>query len=109
MGGIRRKYFDYNGLKTVCWTCGLPGDRCPDYSNAVQRCSGQDIVLPVVLYFWQQADSPYHELVGRALGRSFKELELLGSELVRRARVLEENGSIAFKIWLEIFKQRAVH
>jgi superfamily II DNA helicase RecQ len=109
MGGIRRKFVDYNGLKVVCWTCGLPGDRCPEYANAIQRCSGQDIVLPVVLYFWQQGDSAYHGLVGRALGRSFKDLESLGLELVRRARVLEENGSVAFKIWLEIFKQRVMN
>jgi hypothetical protein len=109
MGGIRMKFLDYKGLKTVCWTCGLPGDRCPEYADATRRCSGQDIVIPVVLYFWQQADSPYHELVGRALGRSFKDLELLGLELVRRARVLEENGSVAFKIWLEVFKHRVAN
>ena len=106
MGGIRMKYVDYNGLKTVCWTCGLPGDRCPEYTNAMQRCSRQDIVLPVVLYFWQQVDSGYHGVVVRVLGRSFKDLELLGLELVRRARVLEENGSMAFKIWVEVLKVR---
>jgi Helicase conserved C-terminal domain len=106
MGGIRMKYVNYSRLKTVCWNCGFPGDRCPEYADATRRCSGQDLVLPVVLYFWQQEDSVYHQAVRKALGRSFKDLETLGQELVRRDRVLEENGSVAFKIWLAIFKLR---
>jgi hypothetical protein len=104
MGAIRMKYANYNGLKTVCWTCGIPGDRRPEYSDAVKKCSGRDIVLPVVLYFWQQMGSLYHMLVRKALKRSLNDLTTLGKELVRKERVLEENGSMGFKIWLEILK-----
>jgi len=106
MGGIRREYIDYRGLKTSCWSCGLPGDKCDGYVSTLDKCKRQDCVLPVVLYFWRQEDSVYHGVVRRSLSRVFGELGELGSELVKRARVLEENGSVGFKIWVEILKAR---
>jgi hypothetical protein len=42
------------------------------------------------------------------LGREVDDLKELGAELVKKARILEENGSVAFKIWLEILKQRVM-
>jgi hypothetical protein len=106
MGWIRREYIDYRGLKTSCWSCGLPGDKCDGYVSTVDKCKRQDCVLPVVLYFWRQEDSVYHGVVRRALSRVFIDLRELGLELVKRARVLDENGSVGFKIWVEILKAR---
>ena len=38
--------------------------------------------------------------------RQFADLRELGVELVKRARVLEENGSVAFKVWVGLLKAR---
>jgi superfamily II DNA helicase RecQ len=106
MGLIRKDlYVDYSGLKTTCWSCGVPGDKCGAYSNKM-RCGRVDGVLPVVLYFWKEEDSEYHGVVGKILGRVFEDLRQVGKELVKKTVVLGENGSMAFKIWLEILKAR---
>jgi superfamily II DNA helicase RecQ len=108
MGSLRREYLDYSSLKTTCWTCGLPGDRCEAYSNRRGRCGSHNCILPVVLYFWMQYDSEYNRVVRGVLGREIGDLKELGMELVKKTRILEENGSVAFKIWVEIFKQRVM-
>jgi hypothetical protein len=106
MALIRRdSYVDYKGLRTTCWTCGVPGDRCGAYSDK-RRCSRVDAVLPVVLYYWKEEDSEHHAVVERVLGRRVAGLKEVGTELVKRMVVLGENGSMAFRIWVEILKAR---
>jgi hypothetical protein len=106
MRAIRVKYVDYGGLKTTCYSCGLPGDRCQDYRTAGARCRRENYVVAAVSYFWKQRDSRYYSVVQTVLGRVFDNFELFGVELVKPVRVLEENGSMAFKIWVEILKAR---
>jgi hypothetical protein len=98
-------YVDYKCLRTTCWTCGVPGDKCDAYSNK-RRCLRVDAVLPVVLYYWKEEDSEYNSIVREVLGRGFAGLKEIGKELVKRTVVLGENGSMAFKIWVEVLKIR---
>jgi superfamily II DNA helicase RecQ len=106
MALIRKdSYVDYKGLRTTCWTCGVPGDKCAAYSEK-RRCLRVDAVLPVVLYYWKEEDSEYNSVVRRVLGRGFAGLKEVGNELVKGTVVLGENGSVAFKIWVELLKNR---
>jgi hypothetical protein len=77
---IRLKYVDYKGLKTMCYACGLPGDRCQDYRTTGARCRRENYVVAGVAYFWKQWDSLYHSVVAEGLGRVFEDFESFRSE-----------------------------
>ena len=105
-GELRRRYLDLSGLKNTCWTCGLPGDRCEMYSTQRIKCQRQDFVFPVAIYFTIAKDTGYWEAGQKILKRDYCDLAELCGGLVKRRRCLEENGSVAFSIWVEIFKIR---
>ena len=105
-GELRQRYLELTGLKNTCWTCGLPGDRCEMYSTQRIKCVRQDYVFPVAIYFSIVKDTGYWEVVRKTLKRDYSDLSELCGGLVKRVRCLQENGSIAFAIWVEIFKIR---
>ena len=105
-GELRRRFLDLSRLKNTCWTCGLPGDRCEMYSTQRVKCRRQDFVFPVAVYFSVVKDTGYWEEVHKILKRNYSGLSVLCQALVKRARCLEENGSVAFSIWTQIFQMR---
>jgi hypothetical protein len=106
VGQWRVKYLDLSSVRNSCWSCGLPGDKCEMYSKERRRCGRQDFIIPTVIYFASRKDLEYYSIVRKALGREIVDLTELSRELVKRARVLEENGTMAFKVWVELLRMK---
>jgi len=106
VGKWRGSYLDLSLVKNSCWSCGLPGDKCEIYMTERRKCGRQDYILPTVVYFAMRRDVEYSDVVRTVLGREFMDLKELSRELTRKARVLEENGTVGFKVWVEIVKAR---
>ncbi len=104
------------GNTSVCWTCGFPGDRCPDYRERgirmndgeedVRRCLRKDVVIPMVIAAFQDRKLGYSEAIKETAGRGFSNLRELGSWGGLQKEIMGDRGSNVFRLWVNIVKIR---
>jgi len=100
-----RGRIDFQKIRNSCWSCGFPGDRCADY-RLRKRCIRKVHLFPVLLYYWQAREQGYYDVIKGTMRKEYEGIDGLAEALVASERVLDENGTMGFKVWIEMFRRR---
>ena len=103
--GLARTKVDFRKIRNSCWSCTFPGDRCLDFQNK-RKCTRKVQLFAIVMYYWQAKGRGYYDVIHRTMGREYGTIEDLAAGLILPARILEENGTLGFKVWVEMLLYR---
>ena len=78
---------------------------CESYSSAV-RCNREDVILPTSLIAFLKVELGLREVIQEVAERNFDDVFDYCKWLTERRRVLGQNGSNAFAVFVAIVNQR---